>query len=37
MMGTVQGYSALYARAGAGGAIGTKEVRDVGGVVVRIG
>jgi hypothetical protein len=37
MVGTVQSYGALYARAGAGGAIGTKEERDVGGVGARIG
>jgi hypothetical protein len=37
MVGTVQSYGALYAGAGAGGAIGTKEERDVGGVGARIG
>jgi hypothetical protein len=37
MVGTFQGYGALYAGAGAGGAIGTKEERDVGDVGARIG
>ena len=32
-----QGFGALSTRAGAGGAIATKENRDVGGVGIRIG